>query len=85
MTYFHISSGSSFLGDPGPAVAGFENDWSPEKGRWKEGLIVEETGTGMAEDSNLKESKREPNQFGARLEMNCYTLLPGIKIMQKSC
>ena len=39
----------------------------------------------MAEDSNLKESKREPNQFGARLEINCQTLLPGIKSMQKSC
>ena len=72
MTNFHISSGSSFLGDPGAAVAGFENDWSPAKGRWNEGLIVEETGIGMAEDSNLKESKRDPNQFGPRLEMDCF-------------
>ena len=38
-----------------------------KKGRWKEGLMAEETGTGMVDESNLKESKRDPNQFGARL------------------
>ena len=67
MTHFHISSASSFLGEPGAARIGFENDWSPVKGRWKEGLMAEETGTGMVDESNLKESKRDPNQFGARL------------------
>lgn len=37
--------------------------------------MVEETGTGMAEESNLKESKRDPNQLGARLEMIFYNSL----------